>query len=79
MKYCNLTTLKSHYKMSSPVSHQNTAAPERQTKPIIFSMCIPRVFKNISKKRILAILYSLKVGFVERLDMVRSLQRVERP
>lgn len=59
--------------MSSPYMPslpQNTTAPQQPAKPIIFSVCIPRVFKNISKKRILAILYSLKVGFVERLDMV---------
>ncbi len=44
--------------------------PARDPKPIIYSLCIPRVFKNISEKRIRAIFYSLKLGFVERVDMV---------
>lgn len=44
--------------------------PQRDPKPIIYSLCIPRVFKNISEKRIRAIFYSLKLGFVERVDMV---------
>ena len=44
--------------------------PARAPQPIIYSICIPRVFKNISEKRIRAILYSLKFGFVERVDMV---------
>ena len=37
---------------------------------IIFSICIPRVFKNINEKRIREILYSLNLGFIERVDMV---------
>lgn len=44
--------------------------PARDPKPIIYSLCIPRVFKNISEKRVRAIFYSLKLGFVERVDMV---------
>lgn len=44
--------------------------PARDPKPIIYSLCIPRVFKNISEKRIRAVFYSLKLGFVERVDMV---------
>ena len=44
--------------------------PPREPQPIIYSICIPRVFKNISEKRIRAIMYSLKFGFVERVDMV---------
>lgn len=53
---------------SSNNSHSNV--PARDPKPIIYSLCIPRVFKNISEKRIRAIFYSLKLGFVERVDMV---------
>lgn len=34
------------------------------------SICIPRVFPNISDKRIFAIFRELRVGFVERIDMV---------
>jgi hypothetical protein len=44
--------------------------PQRDPKPIIYSLCIPRVFKNISEKRIRAVFYSLKLGFVERVDMI---------
>lgn len=44
--------------------------PARDPQPIIFSLCIPRVFKNITEKRVRAIFYSLKLGFVERVDMV---------
>ncbi len=42
----------------------------RESKPIIYSICIPRVFKNISERRIRAVIYSLNFGFVERVDMV---------
>ena len=40
------------------------------SKPIIYSICIPRVFKNITEKRVRAIFYSLKCGFIERVDMI---------
>lgn len=36
----------------------------------IFSICIPRVFKNIGEKRILAIFKNLRFGSIERIDMV---------
>ena len=49
--------------------------PRREAQPIIYSLCIPRVFKNISEKRIRAIFYSLKLGFVERVDMVAKTSR----
>ena len=52
---------------SSPQQQQR---PRREPQPIIYSLCIPRVFKNITEKRIRAIFYSLKLGFVERVDMV---------
>ncbi len=60
---------------SSPECHRpqqrpRGARPPRDPQPIIYSICIPRVFKNISEKRIRAIMYSLKFGFVERVDMV---------
>jgi hypothetical protein len=44
--------------------------PARDPQPIIYSLCIPRVFKNVTEKRVRAIFYSLKLGFVERVDMV---------
>ena len=53
---------------SSPQQQQQR--PRREAQPIIYSLCIPRVFKNITEKRIRAIFYSLKLGFVERVDMV---------
>ena len=56
--------------MSNSYGTPQNQRPARDPKPIIYSICIPRVFKNISEKRIRAILYSLKFGFVERVDMV---------
>lgn len=35
------------------------------------SICIPRVFSNISDRRIFAIFRELRVGFVEKIDMVQ--------
>lgn len=35
-----------------------------------FSICIPRVFKNIGEKRIRAIFKNLRFGSIERIDMV---------
>ena len=35
------------------------------------SICIPRVFANITEARILAILRNLDLGEVERVDMIR--------
>lgn len=59
--------------MSTDHSNSRSGAPHRPPRdpqPIIYSICIPRVFKNIGEKRIRAIMYSLKFGFVERVDMV---------
>jgi hypothetical protein len=56
--------------MSSSNTNPQTKVPAREPQSIIYSLCIPRVFKNISEKRIRAIFYSLKLGFVERVDMV---------
>jgi hypothetical protein len=59
---------------STPSSQQQRPAaaprPPRDPQPIIFSVCIPRVFKNITEKRVRAIFYKLRLGFVERVDMV---------
>lgn len=55
---------------SGPQHRPRGDRPAREPQPIIYSICIPRVFKNISEKRIRAIMYSLKFGFVERVDMV---------
>ena len=38
-----------------------------QTTP---SMCIPRVFSNITKERILGIFNDLNIGSIERIDQV---------
>ena len=72
------TTLNTSKMSSSSNSNPRSGAqqrprgdrPPREPQPIIYSICIPRVFKNISEKRIRAIMYSLKFGFVERVDMV---------
>ena len=56
--------------MSNSYGTPPNQRPARDAQPIIYSICIPRVFKNIGEKRIRAILYSLKFGFVERVDMV---------
>jgi len=34
------------------------------------SLCIPRVFKNITRERVMACFKDLDIGFVERIDMV---------
>ena len=34
------------------------------------SLCIPRVFPNITRERVLAIFGNLKIGEIERIDMV---------
>ena len=54
----------------SGTSSTQQQRPRREAQPIIYSLCIPRVFKNITEKRVRAIFYSLKLGFVERVDMV---------
>ena len=54
----------------SQLTNAAYSRPAREPQPIIFSVCIPRVFKNITEKRIRAIFYSLRLGFVERVDMV---------
>lgn len=69
-----LETTQHFNKMASSQQNFNRSArtdrPPRTSQPIVFSICVPRVFKNISEKRVRAIFYSLKLGFVERVDMV---------
>ena len=36
------------------------------------TLCIPRVFSNITEKRIRHIFYQLKLGFITKIDMVMS-------
>lgn len=60
-----LITIRVSYK-----SNTYTIMSASNGKPIIYSICVPRVFKNISEKRVRAIMYSLRFGFVERVDMV---------
>jgi len=38
--------------------------------PNVPSLCIPRVFKNITRDRVMACFKDLNLGFVERIDMV---------
>ena len=42
----------------------------RDDRPIVYSIVIPRVFKNIGEKRIRAIIYKLDFGFLQRVDIV---------
>lgn len=42
----------------------------RDERPIVYSIVIPRVFKNIGEKRIRAIIYKLNFGFLQRVDIV---------
>ena len=66
-----LETTQHFNKMASSQQNFNRSArTDRTSQPIVFSICVPRVFKNISEKRVRAIFYSLKLGFVERVDMV---------
>jgi hypothetical protein len=38
--------------------------------PNVPSLCIPRVFKNITRERVTACFKDLGIGFVERIDMI---------
>jgi hypothetical protein len=38
--------------------------------PNVPSLCIPRVFKNITRERVMACFKDLGIGFVERIDMI---------
>ena len=46
------------------------AGKPRDERPIVYSIVIPRVFKNIGEKRIRAIIYKLNFGFLQRVDIV---------
>lgn len=50
----------------------NGTKPVRVPQPIIFSICIPWVFKNFNEPRIRAIIDSLELGFVEQVDTVKK-------
>ena len=49
---------------------QTTQGKPRDERPIVYSIVIPRVFKNIGEKRIRAIVYKLRFGFLQRVDIV---------
>lgn len=49
---------------------QTTQGKPRDERPIAYSIVIPRVFKNIGEKRIRAIVYKLRFGFLQRVDIV---------
>jgi len=42
------------------------------------SICIPRVFNNISEKRIFAIIQKLNIGHIQRIDIVPSKNNTKR-
>ena len=54
--------IPSHSRFSANVPQTNMA--------IVYSICIPRVFKNITEARIRAIVTRLGFGTIERIDMV---------
>ena len=54
--------------------------PEPEPEPISnLSLFIPRVFVNISSKRIVQIFHSLRIGKVNRVDFLRKRGRNGRP
>ncbi len=48
----------------------NTIVDLSTLPPTTPSMCIPRVFSNITKDRIFNVLKDLNIGFIERIDQV---------
>ena len=46
------------------------AGKPRDERLIVYSIVIPRVFKNIGEKRVRAIIYKLNFGFLQRVDIV---------
>ena len=60
------------------VNYSNTIAPsatesgKHPGKEKFITLCIPRVFMNITEKRIRHIFYQLKLGFISKIDMVLS-------
>ena len=60
------------------VNHSNTIAPsatesgKHPGKDTFITLCIPRVFMNITEKRIRHVFYQLKLGFISKIDMVQS-------
>jgi hypothetical protein len=64
----------------SDVSLDDTIIPTPEHKPIYnLSLFIPRVFVNISSKRITQIFHSLRIGKVNRVDFLRKRSRNGRP
>ena len=60
------------------VNHSNTIASsatesgKHPGKDTFITLCIPRVFMNITEKRIRHVFYQLKLGFISKIDMVQS-------
>jgi hypothetical protein len=57
--------------MSSTSSTSSLPVDTTSLKPSEPSICIPRVFKNITQERVKAILDRLDLGDIERIDMVQ--------
>jgi len=55
--------MSSTFSSSSSSSSQNMALP---------SLCIPRVFKNITRERIMFVFKSLGLGEIDRIDLVQK-------
>ena len=57
--------------MSSPSATTSLPIDTTQLAPREPSICIPRVFANITEARVLAIFENLDLGQIERVDMIQ--------
>ena len=53
----------------APIATESGKHPGKDT---FITLCIPRVFMNITEKRIRHVFYQLKLGFISKIDMVLS-------
>ena len=63
----------SSFEEKSPQTQRPAAAAAEQEDQEVFvkpSLCIPRTFKNISKKRVFAVFKALNLGWIGRIDVV---------
>ena len=56
----------------APMHSDPLESGKNPDKNTCITLCIPRVFPNISEKRIRHIFYNLKLGFISKIDMVMS-------
>ena len=62
----------SSFEEKSPQSQRPAVAVSEQEQEVFVkpSLCIPRTFKNISKKRVFAVFKALNLGWIGRIDVV---------